>query len=364
MNKSNRLATESVPATFKPYDTVVFIGRFQAPVHNAHKVLMERAHQLANNIVIVIGSANQPRSENNPFTIAEREKVIREVWESIAPQSKLQVTSVEDRIYNDQAWAVNVQAAVQPLVFGDVALIGHKKDESSFYLDMFPQWEKIDHPLVEPLNAAKVRDHYFTRGSNMNFLRGVVPEETFKFLDTFRTTPEYEYVLDEKEFIANYKKQFATLPYPPVFVTSDAVVIQSGHVLLVKRRGRPGRGQLAFPGGFLKNVADKDSGPDKSMEDCMIRELYEETKIKVAEKILRGNIRSSKVFDAIKRSARGRTITHAFNIVLPEGEWNLPKVRGSDDAAYASWIPISEIKRENCFEDHYDILMYFLGRSK
>ena len=360
MNKPNRLATPAVNATFKPYDTVVFIGRFQAPVHNAHRVIMERAFKLANNVVIVIGSANQPRSEKNPFTIAERETVIRDVWGTFAPQKNLQIASVEDRMYNDNEWAVNVQRETSSLVFGDTAIIGHNKDESSFYLYMFPQWEIVEQELVEPLNASKVRDHYFTRESNMNFLRGVVPPETFKFLEEFRKTPEYEYVLSEKEFIANYKKQFATLPYAPTFVTTDAVVIQSGHVLLITRRGRPGKGQLAFPGGFL------NASSDKSMEDCMIRELYEETNIKVPEKVVRGNIRGVKVFDAINRSARGRTITHAFHIVLPEGEWNLPKVRGGDDAEEigTGWKTISSIKRENCFEDHYDILMYFLGRGE
>ena len=93
-----------------------------------------------------------------------------------------------------------------------------------------------------------------------------------------------------------------------------------------------------------------------------LRELREETGIKVPEKVLRGSIRGNHVFAAPDRSQRGRTITHAIHIALEDGEWNLPKVKGSDDAARAKWIPISRLNSEEIFEDHYDIIQYFLGK--
>jgi len=98
------------------------------------------------------------------------------------------------------------------------------------------------------------------------------------------------------------------------------------------------------------------------MEDAALRELKEETGIKVPEKVLRGSIVSNRVFDAPDRSQRGRTITHAIHIALEDGEWNLPKVKGSDDAARAKWIPISRLNSEEIFEDHFDIIQYFLGK--
>jgi bifunctional NMN adenylyltransferase/nudix hydrolase len=45
--------------------------------------------------------------------------------------------------------------------------------------------------------------------------------------------------------------------------------------------------------------------------------------------------------------------------VLPDGE--LPKVKGSDDAEKARWVPIAEVKSEECFEDHYDMVMWAVG---
>jgi bifunctional NMN adenylyltransferase/nudix hydrolase len=188
---------------------------------------------------------------------------------------------------------------------------------------------------------------------NFNFLKGVVPESTFDFLTTFKTTEEYAQIIRERKFIAEHNKQYAGLRYPPIFSTADAVVICSGHVLMIKRRAEPGRGLWALPGGYV------NANTDKSVEDAAIRELREETQIKVPAPVLRGSIVRSKVFDAIDRSPRGRIITHAFYIQLPDGE--LPKVKGSDDAEKARWVPIAEVKSEECFEDHYEILQHFLG---
>ncbi len=336
----------------KPYGTIMLIGRFQ-PLHSAHLEIIKRCTALTDQLVVVVGSANQPRTYKNPFTFDERSRMIRAATAGLS--MRVYVEPNIDTIYNDQAWAVRVQgihSKYRCLGTKD-AIIGHKKDESSFYLDMFPQWEYINVEEIEPLSAVNIRDLYFKSDVNMKFIKGVVPETTFEFLEQFRATPEYEQIIKEREFVANYKKQYASLPYPPIFSTADAVVIQSGHVLMIKRRSEPGKGLWALPGGFV------NANTDKSVEDAAIRELREETGIKVPAPVLRGNIQRSKVFDAVDRSARGRTITHAFYIQLPDGE--LPRVKGLDDAEKARWVPIAEVKSEECFEDHYEILQHFLG---
>ena len=158
----------------------------------------------------------------------------------------------------------------------------------------------------------------------------------------------------EYDFIKQYKSAWEAAPYAPTFVTVDAVVVQSGHVLLVRRRAEPGRGLYAIPGGFLD--------PGERIDDAVFRELREETKIKVPEPVLRGSVRAKEVFDAPNRSLRGRTITHAYLIELQPGA--LPKVKGSDDAEKAKWVPISVFERmENqMFEDHYHIINTLIGK--
>lgn len=342
----------------KKYNTLVLIGRFQ-PIHSAHLEIIKRATALCDKLVIVVGSSRQPRTYKNPFTFAERRDMIRAATAGLSMQISVEANT--DTIYNDQAWAVRVQQIVAKHTWDNygpkedtkVGIIGHKKDDSSFYLDMFPQWGYEDVELIEFLSAVNIRDLFFKRDVNMKFIKGVVPESTFDFLEQFKSTPEYEQIIREREFVETYKKQYASLPYPPIFSTADSVVICSGHVLMVKRRAEPGKGLWALPGGYV------NANTDKSVEDAAIRELREETQIKVPAPVLRGSIVRNKVFDAIDRSPRGRIITHAFHIQLPDGE--LPKVKGSDDAEKARWVPIAEVRSDECFEDHYEILQHFVG---
>lgn len=348
----------------KPYDMVVFIGRFQI-VHNAHKHIFEKACELANHkVLVIIGSADKPRTYKNPFTTAERKSMI----EAVTKNSSVPVVidKVHDHMYNDEAWLKEIQTVVsehasRPWVDKGmrIALIGHKKDASSFYLDMFPQWDFIDQDLIEPLDSTQIRDLYFNRRMNMNYIKGVVPAPTITFLEDFGKlkAEEYAQIIREKEFIDSYKKQYEHLPYAPTFNTADAVVVQSGHVLMIKRKAEPGKGLWALPGGFL------NAKTDRSLRDCMIRELREETGLKIPDKVIKGSITREKVFDAIDRSARGRTITTAFKVSL-ENTGKLPRVKGSDDAEKAKWIPFAEVKREECFEDHYEIIMDMIGETR
>jgi bifunctional NMN adenylyltransferase/nudix hydrolase len=336
----------------KPYGTILLIGRFQ-PLHNAHLEIIKRCTALTDQLVIVAGSANHPRTYKNPFTFEERARMIRNATAGLSMQIYIEPNI--DTIYNDQAWAVRIQGihSKYRILGTKDAIIGHKKDDSSFYLDMFPQWGFINVDEIEPLSAVDIRDLYFREIANYKFIKGVIPETTYNFLLDFAHTEEYRQIIREREFVANYKKQYASLPYPPIFSTADAVVIQSGHVLMIRRRAEPGRGLWALPGGYV------NANTDRSVEDAAIRELREETGIKVPAPVLRGNIKRGRVFDAIDRSPRGRIITHAFHIELPDGE--LPKVKGSDDADKARWVPISDVKSEECFEDHYEIIQHFLG---
>lgn len=336
----------------KKYDTLVLIGRFQ-PFHTAHLEIVKRATALCDKLIVITGSAAQPRTYKNPFTSAERALMIRNATRGLAMQIVIEENI--DTMYNDQAWAVRVQAVVaKNTKAGErIAVIGHKKDESSFYLDMFPQWGYENVEEIAPLSSVNIRDLYFKRGANMEFIRGVVPRTTFEFLSEFWKTDAYGQIIREREFLIEHNKQYSSLKYPPIFSTADAVVICSGHVLMIKRRAEPGKGLWALPGGYVNAYTDK------SVEDAAIRELREETMIKVPAPVLRGSIVRSKVFDAIDRSPRGRIITHAFYIQLPDGE--LPKVKGSDDAEKARWVPIAEVNSEECFEDHYEIIQHFLG---
>jgi bifunctional NMN adenylyltransferase/nudix hydrolase len=167
-------------------------------------------------------------------------------------------------------------------------------------------------------------------------------------------TESFTRLKEEYNYLQDYKACWAVAPYPVTFVTADAVVIKSGHVLVVKRGGNPGKGLVALPGGFVNQ--------NESLDAACLRELKEETKIKVSTDKLIAARQANHVFDHPQRSLRGRTITHAYLFDLGK-EGNLPTVKGSDDAEEAFWMPIGDVYSNETafFEDHRSIILYFLG---
>lgn len=338
----------------KEFNNIVFIGRFQ-PLHNAHVATIKKALTLAEHLIIVIGSANEPSTFKNPFSVSAREDILINALSDIdVPEDRYTLVPQIDYLYSDTQWFADVQFKISTITKSEdkTAIIGYEKDDSSFYLRGFPQWTQIKMPLVEHLSSTDIRNLYYVENPNLNFIRNVVPKATFEYLEDKVSSEHRINIVNERRYVESYKKQYENLPYPPIFVTTDVVVFQAGHVLMVRRKSYPGNGLLALPGGFV------NANTDASLEDAMIRELREETRIRVPPKILMSSIKQSKVFDAIERSARGRTITHAFKIELNEPE--LPKVRGESDASEALWMPINEIQRAQCFEDHYHIINYFI----
>jgi len=351
------------------YDIAVFIGRFQ-PFHLGHLAVINQALDTAKHVVVLVGSSGSPRNHRNPFTFDERSQMIRE---SISGhlRNRLRIKPLEDAAYNDSKWIHGVQTQVMRAAweFGytsepNITLIGHSKDSSSYYLNMFPQWSSTEVENFRFLDSTRVRNAYFSNIGEMwvNDADGhrpgdldrdaTVPVPVRDFLAAFIKTADYRLIREEYEFVAKYRLAWASAPYAPTFVTADAIVVQSGHVALVRRRAAPGKGLWAMPGGFL-NVGER-------IRDAVIRELREETGIKVPDKVLRGSIVAQDVFDDPNRSARGRTITHAFLFKLEDGP--LPRIKGMDDADKAWWEPIANLSRDRFFEDHYDILVNMIAR--
>ena len=336
------------------YDYVVYIGRFQPP-HLAHIQIIKQALEQSQYVFVLVGSANQPRTIRNPFTWQERETMIRASL-SGKEDNRTIVLPLLDKMYNDTAWVEQVQSIVskQTKNHGKVAIIGHSKDESSYYLEMFPQWDRIEVDNIADIHATDIRDLYFdVHQDEMDFdtqLKGVLPTGVHNFLEAFKMREDYAQLCREQSFITKYKEAWSLAPYPPTFVTVDTVVIQAGHVLLIRRRAEPGKNLWAISGGFVNQ--------NERIEDAALRELKEETKIKVPIPVLRGNIKATFIADSPNRSLRGRTISHVFGIELPPGP--LPKISksGGDDADRARWIPLNVFNNmeDQMFEDHFHLV--------
>lgn len=343
----------------RDYDAAVFIARLQPP-HNVHIDIVRQALLLAERGVVVAGVARGAPDIRNPWSAAERKEMLYRCF-AYEEQQRLQVIPVRDRRYNDTAWAADVHNQVQEHAGSEkVVLIGHRKDHTSFYLDLFPQWTLHDVGCLQVgLSATTIREAYFREGAAGppkgwvdRHWHGAVPRAVSDYLEQFRTTLQFEEMAAQQTYADEYRERWSAVPFPPTFVTTDAVVVQSGHVLLVRRGANPGKGKLALPGGFIDQ--------DRSLEDCALRELKEETRLKVDQRTLRACIQGRRVFDHPERSTRGRTVTHAFYFRLPDASV-LPAVKGDSDAAGAMWVPLGDVHRREAefFEDHLDIIEHF-----
>jgi len=363
----------------KKYDYCAYIGRF-SPIHLGHRRSIEIALENAEKVIIVIGSANAARSIRNPFTDSERADMIRASF-SEEENERIHITTVEDVFYQDHLWLSNTQTQIQKLINLDgwrdkpatVALVGYKKDHTSSYLDEFKHWDYIDTHMyrgenldqaeeVEIINSTEIRNLYFE--GKLSYISGVVPKGVFTWMQDFFQSETYSELKMEYVDRVNEVKKYESIPKEHAInaYTADAVVIQSGHILLIQRGVRPGKGQWALPGGHIK--------PTENSRQAATRELLEETSIKLQPTVLDRAIRDYHFFDHPERSVRyrvhsprGRTITVAYFYQLDSSR-ELPKVKAADDATQAWWFPLCDLPqmKNQLFEDHAAIINYFIHR--
>lgn len=356
---------------FKKYDLTVFIGRM-APLHDAHVENIETALSLGDKVLVLLGSANAPRDEKNPFTNEQRIEMLRLAFpdqtnfDTLA--DSLLIETMNDQPSND-LWAAAVQSRANGVLASlnvehpvKIAIVGHKKDESSFYLDLFPTWDFIETGAKmhgdDEMAATKIRELMFE--GTFQDAQPMMPQSIWKFIDEkYIGQKLFRELLAEYQFHKSYPA-IRRAKYPINDVTADAVVLCKSHILLIIRGNIPGKGKYALPGGFL-NI-------DETVLQGAIRELLEETKLHVPYKVLEKSIIDVKLFDNPKRSLRGRIMTFAHTFKIDTNhDGSLPRVYGADDAAKAFWVPISEImapeRATDFFEDHHNIIMTMIGRA-
>lgn len=154
----------------------VVIGRFQ-PFHNAHKKLIEFAKAQADEICIILGSKDTPLSLKNPFSVLQRVDMIDATF------GCTNIAAIAD-IESDREWVKAIELFVITQGFDDdqIVLVGHKKDQSSAYLDFFPFWDKRLYKSDDPISATMIRDLWFNNHIGYNDIAPFVPQGTLKIL--------------------------------------------------------------------------------------------------------------------------------------------------------------------------------------
>lgn len=366
--------------TYPKLKVGVVIGRFN-PVHNFHiEKLIRPALESNDYVFILLGSSRSARNSKNPFEHYERSALICRCL-SDAELTKVHFAAIQDFPYSDIRWQGACHRQVETLL--DSVLISHpdmdksdveirlhgvNKDESSYYLKLFPQWKSVTYETqadTSSVGSTEIREALYKHilgieSEHWQFVSdNYLNRSVCSFLAEWGLTPRGIQIAEEWKFVLDYKKQWESVPYPVIFQTVDNVVIHNGHILMIKRGQQPGRGLWALPGGFV----DKD----EFLKESAIRELKEETSITFKDsdrkiRISEDWIKSSRTFDYPGRSLRGRTITNAFLWAIPI-QYNVNIVAG-DDAGDAKWFPVEEVlgpEFENLlFEDHKHIIDYMV----
>jgi bifunctional NMN adenylyltransferase/nudix hydrolase len=195
----------------KAFDFLVFIGRFQ-PWHKGHLSVVESALAQAEHVIVLCGSAHQPRSIRNPWSFDERVAMIQG---SVIRQDakRLHIAPLMDSLYNDEAWVKNVQMTVNGIATAyhpypqravKIGLIGHTKDKTSYYLNLFPQWASVAVPNYKGLSSTPIRETLFQKGSIPN--DDALPANVDQYIREFVETDPFTVIKDESAFVDQYKR--------------------------------------------------------------------------------------------------------------------------------------------------------------
>ena len=332
----------------KKYDVLFYIGRFQ-PLHNGHISIINRALELADRVVIMVGTPNSYRSLRNPFTYEEVSNCIKTMY----PDNNVHVVELRDAVYSDDLWIQEVLATIGKEILykllgsSKCAIIGCDKDSTTYYLKMLEQYIDIEYVKTDnqSINSTDIRYALYNYG-NIIYLKEYIPNYVYTFLENFRSTREFVYLKNEYDFCTTFKRPYMQLKYPPIFSTVDGLILTEGEdiedceILLIKRKNYPGKDLYALPGGFINH--------DETIVGAFKRELSEE--IGIVPDFIDDPI----VFDSVHRDPRGRIITHCFCSYY----LNKPEIKVGDDAEDYIWIKYSNLDniRDKMYSDHYDII--------
>ena len=122
-------------------------------------------------------------------------------------------------------------------------------------------------------------------------------------------------------------------------VTADGIVLRGHEILLIRRGNEPFKGAYALPGGFLNY--------SETLEECVVREVLEETGIKTSIVELVG------VYSAPDRDPRGHFVTAVYRLQPESGA-----AKAGDDAAAAEWVHLDKLPKFAF--DHGKIVQEFL----
>jgi bifunctional NMN adenylyltransferase/nudix hydrolase len=336
----------------------IYIGRFQ-PLHIGHEQVIRQALERCETLIIIVGSSYMARTPVNPFTFEERAKMIQMAFTHEVFSGRIVILPLYD-YEHDYDWTANVKKGVTEAILDHankggvrlhgirdfkIALTGYGKDSSSYYLDMFPEWDNIQIDTQHgTINASDIRYDYFRRLPRMP--RDAVSPKVFDFLFSFSLIQPFKDLVAYKDALSRDNIDYGQGP----FLAADVLITWRGKILLITRGKEVGKGTLAMPGGFVEK--------GERFLDAAIRELKEEANIDGQD--IADYLAGHMLADNPKRSLRGRIVSMVFHFDIP-AEVEVTTPTGGDDASHADWYDFESLGTELFYEDHHTLITNILA---
>jgi nicotinamide-nucleotide adenylyltransferase len=120
----------------------LYIGRFQ-PYHLGHQAVLKKISQEVDEIVIVIGSAQESHTPENPFTGGERMEMIYAALSEVGLRECSVVTPLQD-IQRNSVWASHLRSMVPrfDVVYSNNPLVIQLMTEAGIEIRRSPMYQR------------------------------------------------------------------------------------------------------------------------------------------------------------------------------------------------------------------------------
>ena len=280
----------------------IIVARFQSPfLHEGHIDILNRVTANHPRVIVFLGLSFLKCTHNNPLDYNSRQAMLKETYPDI------EVYYIED-VNDNELWSKNLDRQISKLIGNrlKVVLYGSRDSFINGYSGKYPTIELVPNKIV---SASEIRKKIGIKAKyTQEFREGVV------------------HALENT--------------YPSFKPTVDAAIINfdSKEILLARK---PGETLLRFPGGFM------DPSQDKSAEDAVIREAFEETQLKLE---VVSYVGSALIDDIRYRREQDKIMTFLYVLRYVEGTSGTPTP--TDDIDFLCVKKISTLTENEILPDH------------
>ena len=331
-----------------PYLASVFIGRFQ-PFHKGHLNSIQMALKHSEKLIIILGSYRMSASLRAPWSSEERIEMIQSCLNS-SQLKRIHFVQVRDRLYCEEMWINNIIGEVSKITGnkGSVAIIGHEKDSSSYYLKVFPHWKFLETGNYEGINATDIRKKFFlSKNPESELVK--TPKPIANWLKKYKKTIYFKKLKTKFLYVEKLSEKNYNIITHNV---CNSIVYCCGYMLFVKSKEPLRKGLFSLPEAKLVD--------NENHKKCSIRGLLEETNIGVQISIIEKSFQYEMEFNYPERFPLYKQSSYTSFYKLNEPF--LPEVSKGKEIESVEWVLLDDIYllENQIYSDQFQIIQWFL----